>query len=54
MKCAMLIIYRKLVRAAYYIHRAHLLVQNKMMRWMMLVMLGDRATMVYKVQYTCQ
>jgi len=50
----MLIIYLKWVRAGYYVHRAHLIVQNRKMRWMLLVMLGDRATVVYKVQYTCQ
>lgn len=54
MKCTMLIIYLKVVRAECYVHRPHLLVQNKKMRWMLLVMLGDRATVVYKVQYMCQ
>lgn len=53
MKCTMLIIFLKVVRAEYYVHRPRLLVQNKM-RWMLLVMLGDRATVVYKVQYMCQ
>lgn len=43
MKYTMLIISFNLVRAEYYIHRARLVVQNKKMRWMLLVMLGDKS-----------
>lgn len=33
-KCTMLIIYLRVVRAEYYIHRTHLIVQKLKMRWM--------------------
>lgn len=50
----MLIIYLRVVRAEYYIHRAHLIAQKMKMRWMFSEMLGDRGTVVYEAQYTCQ
>lgn len=43
MKCTTLIISFSVLRAEYYIHRAQLIVQNKKMRWMLLVMLGDKS-----------